>query len=543
MFENAPNIKIILYQDSFECCNPIGSARKKYKVTGVYMTLANINPWQRSKVDQIQLVALCFEKDIKTYGFFEILQPIISDINILARDGIVVNNTTHLKGTLLVVAGDNLGSHQIGGFSESFGSKNYVCRFCYKLGCSYVCNEEFKLRTPQSYDDDVDFALTTDQVYLGVKSQSALNLIDNYHVCNFGLPPCLAHDLFEGVIQYDLPLLLDKLVHEKHFSYDLLNQNIKNINFTQGFVKNIIPSLKKCDKLIGTASQNLYLINILPFLVFLKIDTNRLFNSEYWHAILILRKICNLLLCLQISIDQIAILKSLIEEYLELRVKLFETVPLRPKHHYLLHYPYLTKLYGPLRHLFTLRFESKHSYFKNVIRHCPNFKNMLLSLANKHQMLQSLQFSQGNQFEEKASVANAELFIADQFPKNLSATIKQNKIFGDSVKYISTSVTFRGICYSENMFICTGKKDDAFYTICKINYIILDKSFEDLCFFGFESFIYYNSESGLYLLKPGEQNKLSCFYFNQLLTVEPLVHAVTDNTDLFYFNSVPLEFM
>lgn len=69
-FRNEPNtIKIILYQDAFEIVNPLGSARKIHKLLAVYMTLADLYPHHRSTVDQLQLVLLCKEKDLKTFGW------------------------------------------------------------------------------------------------------------------------------------------------------------------------------------------------------------------------------------------------------------------------------------------------------------------------------------------------------------------------------------------------------------------------------------------------------------------------------------------
>lgn len=543
---NNKAIKIILYQDSFECCNPLGSARKKYKINGIYMTIANINPWHRSKVDQIQLVALCFEKDIKTYGFFEIFKPIVADINILETVGIDFNNTC-IKGTLLAVLGDNLGSHQIGGFTESFSKETYVCRFCYKLGCAYQYNETFKPRTVNSYTSDVDFALVTDQKnYLGVKSESVLNLVHNFHVCNPGLPPCLAHDLFEGIVQYDLPLMLDKLVHAKLVSYEQINKELKELKFSVGFKKQDLPTLKKCKKLIGTASQNLYLIYVIPFALFNLLknkNENNLNENDYWQMILVLRKICNLLLCFSISTDQIAILKSLINDYLELRTTLFDNISLKPKHHYLLHYPHLTRVFGPLRHLWTLRFESKHSYFKNVIRHCPNFKNILLSLSNKHQLLQCLESSKGNQFEEKAVVNNANIFMIQNFPKELQSTIEKSNIFGNnSCKYISQAVTFRGVFYSECMYICYEKESHNSYKICLIQHVIINNHFDNLCFIGLGLVICYDHSSGLYLIEKKEEG-IVIVYFDQLLTPEPLIHSNIENNEVFYFMSPPLEFI
>lgn len=60
-------IKLILYQDSFEICNPLGASRKKHKILGVYMTIANLPPWLRTSVDHIQLIALIYDKDIKKW--------------------------------------------------------------------------------------------------------------------------------------------------------------------------------------------------------------------------------------------------------------------------------------------------------------------------------------------------------------------------------------------------------------------------------------------------------------------------------------------
>ena len=40
--------------------------------------------------------------------------------------GIIVNNTI-IKGTVIAFAGDNLGSHQTGGFNENFNTAEYFC--------------------------------------------------------------------------------------------------------------------------------------------------------------------------------------------------------------------------------------------------------------------------------------------------------------------------------------------------------------------------------------------------------------------------------
>lgn len=82
-------IKIILYQDSFEVVNPIGSAKQKYKVLAVYLTVGNLPSHVRNNSNFIQLVALCREKWFdhdKVYG------RIVCDLKKLESDGVKFDN-------------------------------------------------------------------------------------------------------------------------------------------------------------------------------------------------------------------------------------------------------------------------------------------------------------------------------------------------------------------------------------------------------------------------------------------------------------------
>ena len=60
-----------------------------------------------------------------------------------------------------------------------------------------------------------------------------------------------------------------------------------------------------------------------------------------------------------ISNGQIAYLRVLIDEYLHCRMQTFPDNPLKPKHHYVSHYPELIIQFGTLIRLWILRFESK----------------------------------------------------------------------------------------------------------------------------------------------------------------------------------------
>ena len=83
------SLQMILYQDSFEVANPLGSAKKKHKILAVYMTLGNIHVHYRSKVNLIQLVLMCKEKDLVSEPECQLFfAPLINDLKILENEGV-----------------------------------------------------------------------------------------------------------------------------------------------------------------------------------------------------------------------------------------------------------------------------------------------------------------------------------------------------------------------------------------------------------------------------------------------------------------------
>jgi len=128
--ESPLSLSIILYQDSFEVANPLGSGKKKHKILAVYLTLGEILPHNRSCTDQMQLVLLCREEDFRFFGQQKISSPLIADLKDIEELGFETNDGSSLKGALIAICGDNLGSHCIGGFTENFSRSNYFCRYC-----------------------------------------------------------------------------------------------------------------------------------------------------------------------------------------------------------------------------------------------------------------------------------------------------------------------------------------------------------------------------------------------------------------------------
>ncbi len=125
-----PTIAVILYVDDFEICNPLGTSRKKHKVTSVYWVLAGVPALLRSSLRSIFLAILCKADDVKRFGYRTVLEPLLKDLVSLEEEGLYVPALGRkVKGTVFSFVADNLGAHSMGGFVENL-SGSYVCRFC-----------------------------------------------------------------------------------------------------------------------------------------------------------------------------------------------------------------------------------------------------------------------------------------------------------------------------------------------------------------------------------------------------------------------------
>ena len=73
----------------------------------------------------------------------------------------------------------------------------------------------------------------------GINNRSLLNKLEYFHVCNFGLPPDVMHDLLEGYVPYIMKLLLNQIINkEKLFTLDYLNNLILYFNYGTNEARN-----------------------------------------------------------------------------------------------------------------------------------------------------------------------------------------------------------------------------------------------------------------------------------------------------------------
>lgn len=457
--ENPGSLKLILYQDAFEIVNPLGSAKKKHKLVAVYCSVANLPVHVRSNTDHMSLVLLCGENDFKHFGPSKIFSELLGDLKDLEENGITVGGET-VKGALYCVAGDNLGSHSIGGFTENFSQSQYFCRYCEITRHDF--HDDPIVCGPQRNPDNYKAALARLQEegirdVKGIKVNSVFNDLESFHVCQPGLPPCLGHDLFEGIVSYDVALFLKYLIKtKKWFTYSVLNRRIKQLKY-----KGSDALTKPCSvnpdagKLSGQAVQNWNFLRLLPVLIGDKVQDP---DDDVWQLTLHLKDVVDLVCAQNISMAQVAYLEITIQEYLDSRKDLFPESKLKPKHHYLRHYPALILKFGPLIRLWTMRFESKHAYFKRCARHLKNFKNICLTLSERHQMFQAY-LSAGLGCSEVLQVKNCCSFVPSLYSDAIKCAVASFG-FSENDTCVSTDIQYKGTSYKKGDFLI-AKNDES----------------------------------------------------------------------------------
>lgn len=133
----------------------------------------------------------------------------------------------------------------------------------------------------------------------------------------------------------------------------------------------------------GNAHENWCLLQLLPLIIGLKVPE----HEPVWQMLMTLKDIVELVMSPVHTEESICYLDSMIAEHRRRFLDVFPQETLKPKHHFLEHYPQLIREFGPVAALWTMRIEAKHSFFKRIVRHTGCFRNILQSFANKHQLM------------------------------------------------------------------------------------------------------------------------------------------------------------
>ena len=338
-----------------------------------YYYVGNIGTRNLSSLRNISLLPVIEAKKLKKHGYQKVLDPLIADVKSLETDGIVIYDIHNEKdcqvfGTIATVSADNLGAHDLGGFRKCFSSGR-ICRYCMclydELKHKYK-ESDFVLRTPSNYAKhlegiQVDSSLSS--VY-GIASDCPLNQLSEFSAVNC-FPPDLMHDCYEGIIPNFMQFLFRSLADGRLIRD--INARINEFQFGVTDVKNKPkPDVVFYQGQISvSASESWCLFRLLPFII-----GDVVAEDNYaWKMYMLLADIFDIIMAPEQEVNDISYLQMLIPEFLS-SFAAHSPDLFKPKFHFLVHYPTLMKKFGPLRHLWCMRFESFHRKIKkNCSKH------------------------------------------------------------------------------------------------------------------------------------------------------------------------------
>lgn len=160
-----------------------------HKIGAFYFTILNLPNYLNSNLNNIHLLALCYNYDIKEFGITPVLDVILKDVKSLESDGIFIQSSDSIvKGTLVSLSCDNLGGAALLGMHESFSS-TYYCRTCTmtKTEAHTACeaNDEL-LRTTASFQylsDRLNCANSDTLNFFGIKKFTPFNDLQHFKIC------------------------------------------------------------------------------------------------------------------------------------------------------------------------------------------------------------------------------------------------------------------------------------------------------------------------------------------------------------------------
>ncbi|KAL1481585.1 hypothetical protein MTO96_034363 [Rhipicephalus appendiculatus] len=277
----------------------------------------------------------------------------------------------------------------------------------------------------------------------GITSASPLPALEQFDITE-QLPPDAMHDILEGGIECVLRHVLGGLVHDRV----IRKQDLERISsFKYGFhdKKATPPAVKVAflngkASLWGSASQKWCLFRLLPQIYAQDVPE----GNSHWEVYLAYRHIVDIILAEKIPKSCVPYLQVKVEEFLELYTVQYPNAAVTPKLQFLLHYPKYILKYGPPRRYWGMRFEAKHSYFKSIASKTKNFKNICLTLATRHQLLQAYELS-GNTLDSALETTGAKQLSVGELPEEQQSALR--KVTEEELVSTTTTASFSGYCY------------------------------------------------------------------------------------------------
>ena len=424
---NLHHLRLYLYCDEIEVCNPVGPSRTAHKLMCLYFTVANIEQKYVSNLKNIHLLAAILLSLLKRYGYVKLLERLERYLITIENEGVMFNfdgKTSHFTGGVAAVIADNLGSHDFGGFRRCFNSGR-ICRHCMCLHQEIFTKFNPAQYTPrsvllhnhhvQSLQTNADANQDLVSAY-GARCFYTLSKLNSFHPIT-SLPPDCQHDYLEGIITLVNECIFENITRRKLLTKLQTVSRVKLFSFGISDRANFPKHWSPFPSNSLTSSQAWCLFWCLPFFIADAIPEEDL----VWEIYLTLSNICDIVFAPSVKMEWISYLDVQIQEFLERFASYCDFAGrIKPKMHFMIHYPALIIKFGPVTHLWAMIFEAFHQKVKKVMKRGSSFKNVPLTVAKRIQREKCWEQAAFNCLSTPTEYSNFQIINKSDLPKYLS---------------------------------------------------------------------------------------------------------------------------
>ena len=378
---------INVFVDDFQLSNPLLSKKALLQeFTGIYFRILTKSHLRFSKKNNIFLLAICKKKFFCDFSndiiFF--LANEIKNLNEKKISIFLSQRYYSLGLTVPFFSLDSKSANFLFWFKNSFNHP-YCCRFCLTRRSDFsatFCDSDVVLRTHAQYNINYGnlYSISDGDDLYGIISKSPLLHFDLNDLA-ISAPPCIAHDVYEGIGIKLLKLCISYCLSKKVFNVSHFFAFYENLKLTgRDKVEFPLINFKNIDHLRLTFHECYTFFRF--FLLFL---SNYLsLDADIFVLLKIFTQISNFLMQCRVKQDSLAYLSTKIMSFLRLFSHVFPNASVTIKFHHLIHYPWIISKLGPLRFLSTVNFESMHSNLKNTVLSSKNRISSHLTIAKRY---------------------------------------------------------------------------------------------------------------------------------------------------------------
>ncbi|KAL7297499.1 hypothetical protein TKK_0009864 [Trichogramma kaykai] len=349
-------IPLYVYFDEIEVGNPLGSHAGIQKFGVVHALIATLPPMISSRLSSIIFSTIFHSAGLKKSSNSEVFGPLINELKFLYNEGvdIIIDK-----------------------------KKNPICRASSQDCKTMYCEDTTKLRNINNYNEDLR---ASNKKITGITENCVFNDVPKFHIA-VNTTVDIMHDMWEGVCMYVINAMLYEYIYvKKYFSLEKLNTWIKDFSYdveTNKPPKLTLNNQRQMLNIKYSASEMICLVKYLSLIIKDFVPK----TGKHWEMFMELRNIVDIVLSPRIIDSHLLSLAASIKKLNTIWIELYDN--LKPKFHFMTHYPTVISNFGPPVNYWAMRFESKHCDIKANAQATHSHRDLLHTISIK----QSLQFA------------------------------------------------------------------------------------------------------------------------------------------------------